>query len=170
MGSGRLRRALPALAAGVAWIGCSPGAREGLREHTYPPSFNYIPAERLQSTMWILADHAAQLDRLMRRPDEAGETLQAQVILQLTEMERSAEALGPGGWPSNHPRVSRNVDTFRQDLEAARHAAALDPPNYFLAGSVAGACVHCHADEAPERRPETWPPRGLPEGGVMQER
>ena len=142
-----LRRALLALAAGIAWLACSPGALERLRGHTYPPNFNYIPADRLRSSMWELADHASQLDRLMRQSHDGGEPLREQVILQLTEMDRAARVLGPGGWPSNHPRVSRNIDRFRQDLEAARHAAELDPPNYFLAGSVAGACMHCHGPE-----------------------
>jgi len=142
-----LRRAVPLLAAACAWLACSPGGLERLREHTYPPSFNYISAEQLQSTMWKLADHASRLDQLMRASRDGDETLRAQVIWQLTEMDRAAASLGPAGWPSNHPRVSRNVDGFRRDLEAARHAVELDPPNYFLAGSVSGACVHCHAAE-----------------------
>ena len=142
-----LQRACLLLAAGGVWLACSPGGLERLREHTYPPSFNYISAEQLQSTMWKLADHASRLDGLMRASRDGNEALRAQVIWQLTEMDRAAESLGPAGWPSNHPRVSRNVDAFRRDLEAARHAVELDPPNYYLAGSVSGACVHCHAAE-----------------------
>lgn len=140
-------RALAALAAAGAWLACAPGGLEGLRKHTYPPTFTYISDEQLRSTMWRLADHASQLDRLMRAPHDGGEALRAQVIWQLTEMDRAAVALGPTGWPTNHPRVSRNVEGFRRELEAARHAAELDPPNYFLAGSVSGACVQCHAGE-----------------------
>ena len=142
-----LCRAVPLLAAACAGLACSPGGRERLREHTYPPSFHYISKEQLQTTMWKLADHATQLDRLMRASRDGNEVLRAQVILQLTEMDRAAADLEPAGWPSNHPRVSRNLEGFRRDLEAARHAAELDPPNYFLAGSVSGACVHCHSAE-----------------------
>ena len=133
-----------AFAAGSVWLACSEAARERLRAHTYPPSFNYIPEERLRSTMWELADHVAQLDRRMREPGSGGDDVKEQVLLELTGMQRAAAALGPGGWPSNHPEVSRNIDRFRQDLDAARHAAELDPPNYFLAGSIAGACTSCH--------------------------
>jgi hypothetical protein len=139
-----LRRALRALAPGIAWLGCSSASLERVREHTYPPTFNYISEDQLQSTMWDLAAHAAELDRLMRESHAADENLQQQVVFQLTELTRVAEAMGPGDWPSNHPRVSRNIGQFRRDLEAARHAAELDPPNYFLAGSVTGACIHCH--------------------------
>jgi hypothetical protein len=71
------------LTAACAWLAFSSAGLERLREHTDPPSFRYIPKAKLQSTIWKLADHAAQLD----------------------------------------------------------------PPNYFLAGSVSGACVHCRAGE-----------------------
>jgi hypothetical protein len=193
-------RALLALTAAIAWAACSSAALESLRRHTYPPNFNYITEDQLKSTMWELASHTRQLDRLVRRsepavppsqavlrpppvgappseagvppspvgadPSEAGvplppvgaapsqegaplpqprsETLQQQVILQLTEIDRVAKALGPADWPSNHPQVSRNIEEFRQDIEAARHAAELDPPNYFLAASVTQVCVKCH--------------------------
>jgi hypothetical protein len=178
MRSEAIRRALLALVAALAWLGCSSAALEHLRRHTYPPTFNYITEDQLKSTMWELASHTNQLDQLLRRsesvvpppepvvpPPEAGfpespadvpesrdlvpplppgESLQQQVVLQLTEIDRVARALGPGNWPSNHPQVSRNIDEFRRDIEAARHAAELDPPNYLLAGSVTELCIHCH--------------------------
>ena len=134
-----------ALVVGSGPLACSERARERLREHTYPPTFNYIPEERLRSTMWDLAYHVAQLDQRMRDPQVGGEALQLQVIREIDEMQHAAAALGPGDWPSNHPQVSRNIDAFREDLAAARHAAAIQPPNYFLAGSIAGACTNCHA-------------------------
>ena len=140
-------RRIPVLFAVSLAVAACGGSADRLREHTYPPSFNYISEEQLQKTMWKLADHAAQLDRLMRTPRDGGEALRSQVLWHLTEMDRIALELGPADWPSNHPRVSRNVEGFRRDLDAARRAAELDPPNYFLAGSVSGACVHCHSAE-----------------------
>ena len=136
-----------ALAVGSGPLGCSEHARERLREHTYPPSFNYIPQERLRSTMWDLAYHVTQLDQRMRDPKVGGDALQLEVIRELDEIQRAAAALGPGDWPSNHPQVSRNIDAFRNDLYAARRAAEVRPPNYFLAGSIAGACTNCHLAE-----------------------
>jgi outer membrane murein-binding lipoprotein Lpp len=140
-------RAALAIAAIAGWVGVAavlvPGCAS-LREHTYPPDFNYIPKERLQSTMWQLADRMGELDRRMRATDAASRPSQEEVVGMLEDMERISRALGPGGWPSNHPRVSQNVEAFRSDLAAARREAARHPPNYFLAGRLSGACLRCH--------------------------
>jgi len=142
-----LRRTVVLVAVACVWLACSTGGLEALREHTYPPSFNYVSEEQLQSAMWKLADQAIRLDRMMRTANVGDEALQAQVIWLLTEMVFVTGELGPADWPSNHPRVSRNVAVFRRDLEAARRAVEVDPPNYFLAGFISGACVHCHEAE-----------------------
>lgn len=143
------RRAAARIAALVLLAAaCSPAARERVRAYTYPPDFNYIPRDELRSTMWELADRVVELDRVMRQSAPGDESMRGEVIRLLGEMQALSGNLGPGGdWPSNHPRVSRNVDAFRRELEAARRAVELDPPRYFLAGSISGACVHCHRSE-----------------------
>lgn len=120
------------------------GSCSTVRQHTYGPEFNYVPQERLESTMWRLAVHLDELDRRLRSPEATSPAVQADIVRTLAEMESATRELGPGGWPSNHPRVSRNVDSFRSALEAARRAAALRPPNYFLAGRISESCLHCH--------------------------
>jgi hypothetical protein len=62
-------------------------------------------------------------------------------------MQITSRELGPQDWPSNHPKVARNVGRFRKDLANAQRAVQVDPPSYYLAGSVSGACMHCHGDE-----------------------
>lgn len=149
MSSSFTRAALPpiflcvAIGAGFA-LACSPGATERLRSHTYAPTFNYIPAEKLEFAMWKLAERVEQLDHRLRHAEAGDEALPDDVARILTEMEQVTAALGLGGFPSNHPRISRNVESFREELAAARRAVELSPPNYFLAGSVSGACMHCH--------------------------
>ena len=137
-------RALVALAAALGSLACSGDPLEQLRAHTYPPSFTYIPEEKLHDTMWQLADGVSKLDRLMLEPPASGEALQAAVLAELDAMQGSAVALGPTGWPTNHPGLSRNLGAFRDALRAARRDAALVPPNYYLAGSISGACTSCH--------------------------
>jgi hypothetical protein len=62
----------------------------------------------------------------------------------LAGMEEAAASLGPAGWPSNHPQIGANLDRLWRDIEHARRAAEREPPNYFYAGVVSGACLYCH--------------------------
>jgi len=124
--------------------GCSKQSQERLRRRTYPPNFNFIPRDRLESTMWQLADRVSRLDELVREGEPKSGVVREEAIALLADMERISTALGLGEWPSNHPRVSQNVGMFRQELAAARRALEMEPPSYFLAGSVSGACTNCH--------------------------
>lgn len=131
---------------------CESDVAAQVRKHTYPPTFQYFTDTELKTTMWQLADLVAQIDGLLAGPAlgssaEATPPTEAErqeIDRLLGEMTRVSRALGPGGWPSNHPVVSRGVERFRLDLAAARRAVQLDPPVYYLAGSVAGSCLHCH--------------------------
>lgn len=94
--------------------------------------------------MWRFAAKVQQLDDVMREMQPSREGPKREVDRILSEMEQISMNLGPEGWPGNHPKVSRRIERFRDDLAAARRALALNPPNYYLAGSIAGACSHCH--------------------------
>jgi hypothetical protein len=142
-----VRAALLVGVGAVCALGCSPGAAERLRSHTYPPTFNYIPAEKLELTMWQLAERVERLDRRLRGAEAGDEALRSDVMEILSEMEQVTAALGLGGFPSNHPMIARNVESFRNELAAARRAVELTPPSYFLAGSISGACMHCHGPD-----------------------
>jgi len=126
---------------------CSNDGSGTLRKHTYPPDFNYIPPEQLKSVMWQLAAEVRQLENAVHRA-EAGEPVSPAAVAQLLDqMEQSAGQLGQGGDPSNHPRISQNVERLRADIRRARRGVGLDPPNYFWAGSLSGACRYCHAPQ-----------------------
>jgi hypothetical protein len=94
--------------------------------------------------MWKLADRVSKLDELVREGEPRSGVVREEAIALLADMEQISSALGLGDWPSNHPQVSRNVGAFREELAAARRALEMEPPSYFLAGSVSGACTHCH--------------------------
>lgn len=96
--------------------------------------------------MGQLGAYAWRLDELMRLSERGVEPSQAEVVRLLQAMERVAASLGPGDWPSNHARVSRNLERFRADVAAARQAAERDPPSYYRAGVVTGACSQCHRE------------------------
>jgi len=134
------------LLASVVGLSACQGRRVGerVRARTYPPSFHYISTQELHSTMARLAAHASRLDQLMRESEQGVAPSQAEVVGLLQAIEREAATLGPGDWPSNHPRVSRNIERFRAEVAAARQAAEQNPPSYYRAGVVTGACSHCH--------------------------
>lgn len=123
--------------------GCSLRG-EDVRAWTYPPDFNYVPAERLRSVMWRLGAGVAELDRLLRAEHSGEEPPRGEVVATLQALQAAAQELGPAGWPSNHPRIGDNVGRFQAEVAAALAAARRDPPQYFLAGSLAGACGLCH--------------------------
>ncbi len=142
---GTSRSFLLALSAALAVAACSGTWGERVRERTYPPSFRYISTQELHSTMAELAAYASRLDTLMQENEQGTPPPQAEVVSLLVAMERTAASLGPGDWPTNHPRVSRNIERFRAQVAAARRDAEQDPPSYYRAGVVTGACSHCHA-------------------------
>ena len=124
--------------------GCQDGVTKRVRSATYPPNFNYITPQQLKSTMWQLADLVKRLDHTLASKPETDASRRQQAIEILGSMADTARALGPGDWPSNHPRVSRNIEAFRDAVRAAQRDLQLDPPSYFRAGTIAGACLSCH--------------------------
>ncbi len=132
--------ALAVLSALAISSGCAdPGA--GIRRHTYPPDFDYITKEQLQSSMWVLAAQVRELDKLLDREEAVD---QVAVVTALTEIERNAGLLDRGGHARNHPLLGTHLQQFRHEVERARVAASAVPPRYFLAGTVSGGCSHCH--------------------------
>ena len=130
------------LIAAVSWE-CS-GSAARVRGHTYPPDFRYISPDELSSAMGRLAAGVEHLDELLRFGGTESHEVQAKVVQQLGELAGIAAGLNAGGMGTNHPWLDHNVGEFRRDVELARRAAAHDPPNYYLAGSIVGACGYCH--------------------------
>lgn len=120
-----------------------------VRGLTYPPEFRYISGKQLDSSMWRLADQIRWLDATLR--DEArGEPARQQMVLHILEqLSAEAHTLASEGRATNHPMLDEHLPRLQEDIALARTAAALTPPQYALAGSVAGACVYCHEARLP---------------------
>jgi len=134
------------LFAAVAASSCA-GLPARLRGHTYPPDFRYIERSEIRSAMWQLASDVHQLDELMRRPGPVDEAQRAQIAALLSAMDDTARSLATSGRPTNHPLIEDNLEGFRQALATARTSIASEHPNYYLVGSVSGACLGCHGPE-----------------------
>lgn len=129
------------LVGGALLSGC---ATEGAARATfYGPQFRYYDQNEILDTMDRLADGVQVLDETLAGPRDA--TTQATVLSTLKKMEEAAAELALRGEAvSNHPLFDRYLDQLRDRLAEARVAAAGDPPDYFLVGTITGACLSCH--------------------------
>jgi len=126
----------------VAILGCR-GSASRIRDYTYPPDFRYIEQRELSSAMEHLAVAVDRLNGLLRSDRTGDATLQGAVVAELGEIGSIAGQLA-GATGTNHPWLDHNLGAFQRDIDLARRAATHDPPNYYLAGSIAGACGYCH--------------------------
>lgn len=126
-------------------IGCANGVLETVRKVTYPPDFNYISDEKLTNTMQQFAWYTTLLDNSLQDVLPVPDEQRLNAVSILNKMEDLSHELGEENLSSNHYIVSFNIDQFRQNIVNARDALQLDPPNYYLAGSVSAYCLNCHS-------------------------
>lgn len=124
--------------------GCAPESLERIRTVTYPPDFHYITKQQVRTTMGALASEVDALDQIMWRPKGPSPADQDQVVAILSQMRTLARQLKPREH-SNHARIDEHAPELQRDIERALAAAKMKPPNYYYAGTVSGACTHCHA-------------------------
>lgn len=132
------------LLSAVMLAGCA-GWPARIRRHTYPPNFKYIERTELHSAMWRLAAGVDELDELMHQPEPVDEARRARIAEVLAAMDAAAGELATHGRPTNHPLIAHNLDGFRQAVITARASVESPRPNWYLVGSVSGACLGCHA-------------------------
>jgi cytochrome c553 len=95
-----------------------------------------------------MADDARALDSLLvHSPPASNNELRAEVSALLADMRRAAAEIDPAGLPTNHPKLERHMSELIVQIEAAMRDASAEPPSYYLAWSMAAACVHCHGEE-----------------------
>lgn len=138
------QRALPLAVLALGALACSATTRT--RDITYGPDFRYIPKTEVTSTMSKLASEVVVIDEILRREGPRTEAERTEIVARLETMETLARALTAPGARTNHPKLDEHLDRFRTDIVRAREAAAVDPPSYFLAGSIAGSCLYCHGE------------------------
>jgi hypothetical protein len=115
----------------------------------YPPDLGYVPQERIDSSMWVLAAEIGRLDELIQPPiDPEDQELRAGVRASLDRMLIAARRLEtPGRSTPHHPVLTEHLGEFIQRLERARRAVDRTPPDYFQASALAGGCFLCHGSE-----------------------
>jgi hypothetical protein len=125
-------------------VACGTSWPQFIRAHTYPPDFSYVSEDELRSSMWVLGRDTLELRRVLADRCISEETRRTRVELLLGAMEGTVQQIGPTQWSTNHPELKSALEALESDVHAAREGVKHDPPTYFLAGSVSGACLYCH--------------------------
>jgi hypothetical protein len=136
--------ALLAFAVFVGYAACGKTLPELLRSHTYPPDFRYVSEENLRSSMWLLGRETVELRSVLADASLSDATRRTRAELLLGGMEETIQKLGVDHAPSNHPELQEGLQALLTDVRVAREGVNHDPPNYFMAGSISGACLYCH--------------------------
>lgn len=131
------------LLAGGLLAGCGDVPAR-IRPHTYPPEFKYIDRTQVRTAMWRLAADVNELDELVRQPGSLDLARRTRMAALLDDMVAATKDLQTNGRPTNHPLIADHLDAFRRDVETARAGLAATQPDYYLLGSVSGACLACH--------------------------
>ena len=136
-------RVVALIVAFAATVSCSAPAGGGGHESP-APEFNYISEEQLESAMWQLASGVKMLQAIFAPRQPIEQSQRVEVIEILDQMIVAANELGPSGQSSNHPHITKNLGRFREKLVIARDSASMNPPRYYLVGSLSGTCLACH--------------------------
>ena len=129
---------LPVLVACEAWTG-------RMRATSFPPDLTYVPKERLQMAMWVLAAEIQELERVLSlRAEVETESQRVTVMAILERMRVAAETLEEPGRSTQHPVLNENLDVFISRLDRARRALDREPPDFFPSSTIAGSCYLCH--------------------------
>jgi hypothetical protein len=59
-------------------------------------------------------------------------------------MMMTTDEIRTQGRPTNHPVIASHLEEFRRHIGLAEAGVESEPPNYFLVGTVSGACLVCH--------------------------
>lgn len=116
-----------------------------MRASNLPPDFTYIPKQRLQTSMWVLASEIKMLEDLLRaRSDSRTDAQRTSIAATLARMRVAAEALDEPGRSSQHPVLNENLDVFINRVDRAQRALDREPPDFYPASTIAGSCYLCH--------------------------
>jgi hypothetical protein len=114
-----------------------------LRSVTYPPDFQYITREEIQTTMGRLAVQIVALNDIMGREGGPGPSDQTRVVEILETMKGLAAEL-KSARRSSHPRIDSAAPLLQEAIGRALRGVQSNPPNYYFAGEASGSCTYCH--------------------------
>ena len=136
-----MRNRIPPVILAVLLAGC---ANPVLVFQPYPPDFKYVPHHEIRTAMDRMADEVVHIDRIVRGRQSLNADERATLSELLEELKTQAAGLRGSAAVTNHPMLNAHLDAFLAEVNSARDSVVMEPPNYFLAGSITGACLACH--------------------------
>jgi len=115
-----------------------------IRKVTYPRDFVYLEQKEIDSEMLRLSLYIHELNAILAGKDYISSEDQSRIVEVLSLINTTTDALGAGSVDTSHLVIDDHIDQFKSDVIAAISAAKAKPPNYFIAGELAGSCVACH--------------------------
>lgn len=112
-----------------------------------PPAFDYADGAELRSQMHRMAFELQQLDLALAAETSEREIdrgRQDVIVNHLQDIERIGSELREGDMSTSHTFLRNDMASFLSTVSRARRAAEDNPPSYYMAGRVSGACVNCH--------------------------
>jgi hypothetical protein len=108
-----------------------------------PPPAPRTGNESVRLAMRALRDKTSDLDAILRSHREIDPRDHARIVELLAEIESLATGLEELPPDAHVPAI--RLERLRVDARRALEAAADDPPNFYFAGAISGACVYCHS-------------------------
>ena len=135
---------IAALATGSVLVACNSSGNAGFPQIASPPPFDYADGEELRSRMHQLAFELQRLDTTLMLESSGGFVTQEQVVDSLENIERIGGLLRDGDMSMRHVFLRDDMENFLLTVRTARMGAEANPPRYYQAGGVSGACLNCH--------------------------
>lgn len=139
-----VRVSISLIAVSLLFITACADVARNVRKVTYPPDFKYVTTEELRSNMQRLAYQLQLLDEALADRDSDNAVQQGRIVETLRNIERIGSNLQAGRGGANHPFLEDMMPEFVTTVGQARLAADQNPPSYYWAGRVSGACLNCH--------------------------
>jgi len=129
----------------ITLLGACTISTDNFRISPQPPDFTYIPKERIQSTMWVLAAEVRDVDEWVRiAGSQPNPSIDARIRASLDRMRSAARRLDRPGQSTQHPVLNQHLGDFLRRLDGARRAIDASPPDRSQAAALAGGCYLCH--------------------------
>lgn len=122
-------------------LSCRSG-QTPIKARAYAPSFQYLSKKKLRGHMIRMAERVTALEQALgdAKPAERN----ARVRTALAGIKQIVQEIQGGATQTNHPKLDANLDRFSHLVDSAIDGAEREPPVYFFAGSISGACRYCH--------------------------